>query len=138
MLRTLFALLAGLFSMTIVITFVQLANARLFYPPPAGMDWADPDAVAAFASSLPVAAMALVVAGWLAGAFAGSFTATRIDSLRRLACGIPIGIVVVAGVIQSAMTIPHPTWVIAAGTLLPVPVAWLGARLAQKGLASTR
>ena len=138
MLRTLFAFLSGVFAMMIVITFVELANARIFFPPPPGMDWRDAEAVAAFASSLPTAAMVVVLAGWLLGAFVGAGVAARIAQLYRTECALLIGVLVVAGVLHSATAIQHPSWVIALGALLPLPLAYLASRLVQKGFASTR
>jgi len=38
---------------------------------------------------------------------------------------------VLAGVIANAVMIPHPTWMTVLGVLLPLPAAWLGARLAR-------
>ena len=137
MLRTLFAIVSGVFAMMIVITFVQLANIKLFFPPPAGIDWENPAAVAAFASSLPTAAMAVVVSGWLLGSFIGAAVAARIAVRYQLTSALLIGALVVAGVIHSAMSIAHPTWVIVAGVLLPLPLAYLAAKLVQKGFAST-
>lgn len=142
MLRTLFAVVSGVFAMMIVITFVELANAKFFFPPPAGIDWNDAAAVAAFAASLPTAAMAMVLSGWLLGAFVGAAVAALIATQHRVTCALVVGGLVVAGTIQSAMSFEHPTWMIAAGVLLPLPLAYLAARLAdrltQKGLASTR
>ena len=138
MLRTLFAVISGIFAMMIVITFVELANAKLFFPPPAGMDWNDTAAVAAFAAGLPAAAMAIVLGGWLLGAFVGAAVAARIALRHRLPCALLVGALVVAGTIQNALAIPHPAWMVAAGVLLPLPLAWLAARLAQNGLAITR
>lgn len=142
MLRTLFALVSGVFAMMIVITFVELANAKFFFPPPTGMDWKDAAAVAAFAASMPAGALAMVLFGWLLGAFVGAVVAARITLRHRLPCALLIAALVVAGTIQSALTIPHPTWMVVAGVLLPWPLAWLAARLAtrlaQNGLASTR
>lgn len=142
MLRTLFAFVSGVFAMMIVITFIELANAKFFFPPPSGMDWTDSRAVTAFVASLPASAMALVLIGWLLGAFVGAAVAARIAERHRLPCALGIGVLVMLGVLDSARTISHPTWMIVLGVLLPLPLAWLGARLAelqiQKGLASTR
>jgi hypothetical protein len=48
---------------------------------------------------------------------------------HRFIAGLIIGAFVVAGTIANASEIPHPQWMIAAGTLLPIPLAWLAARL---------
>ena len=36
-----------------------------------------------------------------------------------------------AAVILNASLIPHPLWMTVTGVLLPLPAAWLGARLAR-------
>ena len=138
MLRTVFAFISGVFATMIIITFVELANAKFFYPPPAGLDWTNTQSVASFAASLPTSAMAIVLAGWLLGAFVGAAVAARIAIRSAMPCALLIGAVVAAGVIDSGMTIPHPTWVIAIGVLLPIPLAYLAAKLFQNGLARTR
>lgn len=138
MLRTVFAFISGVFATMIIITFVELANAKFFFPPPAGLDWADTRSVAAFAASLPTAAMAIVLAGWLLGAFVGAAVAARIALRHAMPCALLIGAVVAAGVIDSGLSIPHPTWVIAAGVLLPIPLAYLAGKLFQNGLARTK
>lgn len=131
MLRTIFALLTGLFATMIVITFVELANARLFFPAPPGMDWSDKQAVAAFAASLPTAALLVVLGGWLLGAMVGAAVAAVLSDRHRRTCAALIGVAVVVGVIQNAMATPHPAWINAAGVLLPIPLAWLAAHWAS-------
>ena len=138
MLRTLLAVVSGIFAMMIVITAVELANAKLLFPPHAGLDWKNADAVATFVTNLPTSARAVVVFGWCLGAFVGAAVAARIAEKYRTPCALLIGALVVAGTIDSALTIPHPTWVIAAGVLLPLPLAYLAAKWVQKGFASTR
>jgi hypothetical protein len=138
MLRTTFAVISGLFAMMIVITFVEIANAKFFFPPPPALDLTSETAVAAYASTMPATALGVVLSGWLLGAFAGALVAARIASEHRLACALIIGVVDVVLTALNAMSIPHPTWMLATGLLLPIPLAWLAARLAQKGLASTR
>jgi hypothetical protein len=46
--------------------------------------------------------------------------------------------VIVVGVIANAVMIPHPPWMTIAGVLLPVPAAWLGARLATRRASDGR
>ena len=138
MLRNLFAVVSGLFAMMIVVTFMQLANAKFFYPPPPGLDLTDPDAIAAYAPTMPWPALAIVLFSWLLAAFIGGAVAARVAGSYRTACALTIGAVDVTLIAMNAVSIPHPIWVIAAGLLLPIPLAWLAARQVQKGLASTR
>lgn len=138
MLRNLFALISGLFAMMIVITFVELANAKFVFPPPAGIDWNNTEAVAAFAQTMPTSALAIVLLGWLLGAFVGASVAARLAGSRKLWLALVVGLLVSAGVVDSALKIPHPTWMIVLGVALPPLLAWLAAARIQKGLASTR
>ena len=138
MLRRIFAIISGLFAMMIVITFVELANVKFFFPPPPGLDLTSPEAIAAYVPTMPVMAFVVVLFGWLLGAFAGGLVAARIAERRQVAFALAIGAVDAALVAINALSIPHPAWVTAAGVLLPMPMAWLGARLVQKGLASAR
>ena len=138
MLRNLFALVSGLFAMMIVITFIELANARFVFPPPAGMDWNNAESVSAFARTMPTTALVLVLVGWLLGAFVGASVAARLAGSRKMVLALVVGLLVSAGVVHSALTIPHPTWMVVLGLALPPMLAWLAAIRIQKGLASTR
>lgn len=138
MLRNVFALVSGLFAMMIVITFVELVNAKFLFPAPAGFDWKDTEAVAEFAKSMPTAAKVVVLAGWLLGAGFGAAVTARLAGSRNLVLALVIGLLVSAGTVQTAMTIPHPVWMIALGVLLPPLLAWWVALQVQKGLANTR
>ena len=142
MLRNLFAVISGLFAMMIVVTFIQLANIKFFYPPPPGMDFTNPEVIAAYAATMPWPALAIVVTSELAGAFVGAFAAASISREHKMACALAIGAVDMLSVAMNATSIPHPTWAIVAGIGLPLPLAWLAAKLsasvAQKGLANTR
>jgi hypothetical protein len=43
-----------------------------------------------------------------------------------------VGAFIAVGTLLNAQALPHPGWVVAAGTLLPVPVALLAAALVRK------
>lgn len=132
MLRSLFALCAGLFAAMIAITGVELANAKWLYPPPPGFDFRDPAQVQAFVAAMPVAALATVVAGWLLGAFAGGAVAARLEQRYPWLPSALVGVFISVGTLLNARSLPHPGWVVAAGTLLPVPVALLAAVLVRR------
>ncbi|MCX7042926.1 MAG: hypothetical protein NT117_09690 [Gammaproteobacteria bacterium] len=139
MFRSFFAVISGLFAMMIVITFTQIANVKLFYPPPAGLDFNDKVAVATYVQTMPWQAVAVVVLSWLLGTYIGATVAARISKDHAMVCAMTIGIVDVVLTAINALSIPHPTWALAMGLLLPIPLAWLaGRQAAQKGLASTR
>jgi hypothetical protein len=43
---------------------------------------------------------------------------------------VTVATVILLGVIANNMMIPHPQWMTIAGIVLPIPLAWLAARLA--------
>ncbi|HEV8694671.1 MAG TPA: hypothetical protein VGQ93_10910 [Lysobacter sp.] len=75
--------------------------------------------------------MLVVLAGWTLGAFFGGWIAARI-ARHRLAAALVIGALVLLGVIANSMLIPHPLWMTLAGIALPIPAAWVAARLVTR------
>jgi len=133
--RTIAGVVLGVVVAWLTIMLAEFASAPL-HPMPAGFDMHDPASVAAFVATLPVAALLLVLAGWVLGALVGSHVAARIA--RKPLPALAVGMVIVVGVIANAVMIPHPTWMTIAGVLLPVPAAWLGARLAMRPASDAR
>jgi len=133
--RTIAGVVVGVVVAWLTIMLAEFASAPL-HPMPAGFDMHDPASVAAFVATLPVAALLLVLAGWVLGALVGSHVAARIA--RKPLPALAVGMVIVVGVIANAVMIPHPTWMTIAGVLLPVPAAWLGARLAMRPASDAR
>jgi len=133
--RTIAGVVVGVVVAWLTIMLAEFASAPL-HPVPAGLDMHDPTSVAAFVATLPVTALLLVLAGWVLGALIGGHVAARIA--RKPLPALAVGIVIVVGVIANAVMIPHPTWMTLAGVLLPVPAAWLGARLAMRRASGPR
>ncbi|MGH8084653.1 MAG: hypothetical protein ACREPV_05195 [Lysobacter sp.] len=134
--RTILAVVVGVVVAWLVIVASQLAGAAA-YPPPPGLDVTDPQQLAAFIQAAPVMAMAFVLGGWVLGALLGGWTAARISRRHPCIAALLVGTVVLAGVIANTMMIPHPQWMTLAGVLLPLPAAWLGARLARRNPPAT-
>lgn len=126
--RTILAVLAGLVVAWITITLCEFGGVIL-HPPAPGTNLADPDALAAHIAGAPPAAMALVLLGWVAGAFDGGLVAALISRLHKRGAALTIGVLVALGVIANSLMIPHPLWMTVAGLLLPIPAAWLASRL---------
>jgi MFS family permease len=133
--RTIAGVVVGVVVAWLAIMLAEFASAPL-HPMPAGFDMHDPASVATFVATLPIAALLLVLAGWVLGALIGGYVAARIARKPRPA--LAVGIVIVVGVIVNAVMIPHPLWMTIAGVLLPVPAAWLGARLATRRMSDAR
>lgn len=126
--RTILGVVVGVVVAWLSISLCEFSSLFL-HRPPAGLDLRDPQALAAHIQAAPAAAMALVVAGWTLGAFLGAWVAARI-ARHKLGAALAIGALVLVGVIANSAMIPHPSWVTIAGIVLPIPMAWLGARLA--------
>ncbi len=129
--RTLLALLAGLVAMVLTVFLLESAGHMVF-PPPANMDFSDPAAQKAFMESLPIGALAFVILAWAVGALVGSYVAATIARQHRLAVALVVGVVMIALSVATMAMIPHPLWMIVLGVALPLPMAWLGARVATK------
>ncbi|MFR0656709.1 hypothetical protein SB719_19340, partial [Pantoea sp. SIMBA_079] len=98
---------------------------------PAGQLASDAD-LAALVASAPTGKLVWVLLGWLVAAFAGGWLATRLARVHRLAAGLAVGVLIVLGVLLNAWMLPHPLWMTLAGVVLPVLLAWAGARLALR------
>lgn len=125
-------MIAGIVVAWLVITLSQLLSAAL-YPPPPGTDLTDPAALADFINTAPVTAMACVIAGYALAALSGGWVAARISRRHPRLAALIVGALVLLGVVLNYTMIPHPTWMLVSGVLLPVPMAWLGTRLARPG-----
>lgn len=134
--RTILGILAGMVTAWLLIMVCQFASG-LLYPPPPGMDLRQPEQLAAFIAQAPLAAMVLVVASWVLGAFIGGWVAAKVAREHPLFAAVMIGVLVLAGVVANNTMIPHPLWMTVLGVLLPLPAAWLGARMARRPATAT-
>lgn len=134
--RTILGMLAGVMTMMAAIYLMESLGHAL-YPPPDGLDPRNPAHVARIAAAAPAGAMAMLVLGWLVGAFTGGWVAARIARHAR-AAAIFVALVVMAGVAGMMVIVPaHPHWVAALGLLLPIPVALVAAMLAAPRTAAS-
>lgn len=129
--RTILGALAGLVVAFFTIMLVELASHHV-YPPPPGIDPGNTADMARLIGMLPFGALLMIVLAWVIGAFDGGFVAALIagGNRPRIAALVP-ALMVMAGVVGMIVVMPaHPTWMSAAGLLLPIPAALLGAKLA--------
>ena len=129
MLRTFIAFVIGVFVAMLVITGVEWVTMQL-YPPPPGFDWSDKQTVDAFVASMPMPAMLLVVSGWCLGAFFGAAVPAW-QANHRVPAALLIGALIAAATFFNAQTIPHPQWMLIAGTAGPIVLSWLATRLVR-------
>lgn len=129
MIRQIVAGVAGLAAGVLVVSGIE-AIGHAVYPPPPGLDFANPDAVRAAMQRMPPGALLFVVAAWLAGAFLGAWVATRLAHGIRIP-GLVVGGLLLAATLANLFLIPHPVWMAVAG-VAGVPLAtWMGVLAAR-------
>ena len=130
MLRSILAVLAGILVMGIMVAAVQWLGHSLF-PPPAGMDPTDQDAMVALIAAMPVMALASVLIAYAFGTFLGAYTAATISRDHKRGVALAIATVMLALIVMNFAVIPHPLWMVAGGVLIPFPFALLAWKLAK-------
>lgn len=127
MVRSLLAVVAGIGLAWAGIAFIESVGHGL-YPPPEGIDPADREAFAAAVQEMPRAALVVVLLAWSVGTFCGAWLAARLAGRHFYA--MLVGGVMMLGGVANLVAIPHPLWFSAVGTLVFLPAAHLGGRLA--------
>lgn len=127
MLRIFAAVLLGMLAAVAAMLVLELIGMQLFPLPSAALQ--DETDLAQAVAQASTGKLLWVLAGWGIASFCGGWVAGRIAAVRRTMAGIAIGVLVVAGVVLNVTALPHPLWMTIAGLLLPLPLAWLGARL---------
>jgi len=125
--RVVLGVLAGVIVAVLGVFVLELLG-HMVYPPPANLDLSDPEGAARLIAGLPAGAFAFVLAAWFLGTLAGAWTANAIG--RSTVAGWVVALVVICGGVYTMLTIPHPTWMWAAGIVLPLVAAWLAQRFA--------
>ena len=123
--RRIYAVLAALaVAWTIVFLIETLANRMAPLPP--GVNPLDSDQLkrALEAGEIPFSSLALVLGGWLLGAYAGGTVAARLGGPGKAALVFTMLFTTV--VVVNLLALPHPIWMWIGGCL-GVPLLALGA-----------
>ena len=132
MLRIILGIIAGVVLAFAVMMGLEMISFVVF-PPPAGLDPADPEDLKRIVAAAPFAAKAWVVFGWFAAAVAGGWLARRL-SRKDWAGWVIAGLIVVGGVFNF-LNIPHPLWMQIAAVVAPLLGGWIVTRLPAGGAA---
>ena len=123
---------AGIGVAVTVVAVVEPLGHMLF-PPPAGLDLANPADQARLMAVIPLGAKLAVVAAWFLGTLAGAWAALRLGGWASAAWAVA-AVMVTLGLITTQL-FPHPVWMVAAAVLLPLLAAWLVLRRFGAGQA---
>jgi hypothetical protein len=107
MFRIILGIIAGVVA-AVLIVFVIEGLGHMVFPPPPGIDLADPETLTTIIDQLPAGALAFVMIAWMAGAFGGGALAAWIG--RRPWAAWLVGFAMLAGGAWSMAMIPHPLW----------------------------
>jgi hypothetical protein len=121
MLRLILSVVAGLFVGVILVAVLEAAGHAVF-PPPAGVDLTDPQALDSVMSKLPREALAAVLAAWFLGVLGGATTANLANRRQGLA-GWIVSAVIFAFAAWTMAAIPHPLWFVIAAVVLMLTAA---------------
>jgi len=128
-LKRLIGVILGLVAGMIVVALIEGLGHAL-WPPPPGTDLRDPEQLKALLPTLPIGALASIVAAWALGSFGGGWMAATIARSPRE--GLAVGFILMCMGVLTMVQIPHPLWMWVMGVVLPLPAAWLGAQLRPK------
>ncbi|MBT8103062.1 MAG: hypothetical protein KJO95_08850 [Gammaproteobacteria bacterium] len=119
---------AGLAGVVIAIALVWLIEmiGHSVYPPPADLDFADPDAMRAYIATLPIGAFAFVGGAWFIATLVGTSVACRIGGAKPLIFAIVVGGLMLLATLANLIMIPHPLWFSSISVLGIILAAWLG------------
>lgn len=135
MIRNAAGVIAGLITAFVLIFLIEKLGHAI-YPPPADLDFSDPEAIRPYLDTLPIFALLFPMFAWFIGAFTGSLVGSLIGTARPLLFCAIVGGLVLAGTIANLIVIPHPLWFSIISVLGIIASAWLALQIAPgpKGL----
>jgi hypothetical protein len=109
MFRNLAAIVIGVITAFVTVMLVDKIGHTI-YPPPAGLDFTNPDAIRPYLATLPIGAFLFILASAVVAAFAGTLIACFIGTARPGTFGAVVGGIVLAASVANFIAIPHPLW----------------------------
>lgn len=133
-LRNTLAAMTGALTGMLLIILTELLSGRLF-PAPAGLNWQDKAAVAAFIQSLPIQASLVLLGGYAVAVFAGAYVAGRFSFGGGTRQAVMVTLLFLVATALNVGKIPHPTWFVGANFLLIAVAGWLAVTLLSRRAA---
>lgn len=133
MIRSTFAVLLGLVIALVAMLLLEYLGMSLF-PLPPGVELDNEADLAHIVESASIGKQLWVLMGWSLAAFVGGWVAAKTSLRHCSGAALWVGGLIVAGVLLNVALLPHPVWMTVLGVLLPLPAAWVAARLARSHL----
>lgn len=131
MVKRIISVVAGIIVGTVVVFLLELPG-NIMYPLPEGVGLDDTEAMGEHIANLPFFPKLMVVLAYALGAFAGGLVSAKLDVAHWKSHAVIVGLMIALGAMMTAQQFPHPTWMLGAGLLLPIPLAYLGAQAVAK------
>jgi hypothetical protein len=131
MLRRFLAVVLGITLAVGLVSVIEYLGHQV-YPIPQGLNVNDTEAMALYVASLPLGALAFVLASWAIGTLAGGWLAAVIAGEKHYLFAGIVGVLMLAGSIMTLVAIVHPTWFAVTGIVLIVLMVFTAARIAAK------
>lgn len=123
--RNIGAGVAGVVIAVLAVWLVQMIGHAV-YPPPAGLDVNDMEAMKDYVAALPLGALLFVIASYFVGTLAGTCAACAIGTMLPRVFAILVGCLMLIATAMNVAMIPHPTWFIVVAIAAIAIGAWLG------------
>lgn len=98
----------ALIAITLIIVVQMIGHA--VYPPPPGIDFGDPAAIATLMFEVPAGALLFVILSYIIGTFGGGMLAALVARETPMLFAAIVGALVLVGTVMNIFVIPHPTW----------------------------
>lgn len=131
MFRNAGAALMGIAIAAVVYTVVREIGI-MFYAPPDGLDFSNPQSVDRYYAQLPLAAYLVVFAKPVLAAFVGTLVACLAGTMNSYNFGAIIGGIVLAYTVSLFIVEPHPSWIVLTTLVGIVISTYVAARLAPQ------
>lgn len=128
-LKSIGAIVAGLIVAVLVVMASEFVISMI-YPPPAGVDLANREAMTAAIAKLPAGIFAGVLIGWAAATVSGGWLAGKLAGRAQAIHGLIVGMLMLIAGVANMLMFPHPVWMWVSGILILLVGGYLGGRLA--------
>lgn len=118
----------GLITGIICISLFEYLILNVF-PLPANIDMQDINSIEENMDSIPLINFIMVLIGYALASFIAGFVSIKIKTHNPVLPIMIIGIVLTVFGFINFVTIPHPIWMIVIGSIIFIPMVWLGGKL---------
>ncbi len=131
MLRNIIAGIVGLIAAVALVALIE-SLGHIVYPPPADLDFSDPDVMRPYILTLPIGALLFVLLAWFIATFVGTMIACMIGNAKPMIYAIVIGGLMLVATITNLIMIPHPLWFAVIAVIGIIASAWLALQLVPR------